>query len=99
MMIAAVAPARTPPITAQASAGPASQVAVTGIAPIATSDGFCKYKVDSTAAAVKRRSTTSSARVRGGGREYNGEDEYQTVLTTVHTAMPTSTPQAQPQCS
>src|SRR5215469_9117657 len=98
MRIAADAPARTPPITAQASAGPASQVAVTGITPTWIAAGFCTSRVDITAAAVTSRSASRSRRVRIGGDEYNGADGYQIVVTTVHAAIPASTTQAQPQC-
>src|SRR5215472_1462519 len=72
MISAAAAPARTPPITAQASAGPASQVAVTGMVPILTSDGTWTNTVERTAAAVTTRSAASSNLIRHVGLVYKG---------------------------
>jgi hypothetical protein len=56
-----------PPATAQASTGPATQVAVTGMAALATLPGYCSRAVDASAAAVTSRSAASSSRVRRAG--------------------------------
>src|SRR5215472_18510997 len=91
MMTAATAPALAPPTTAQASAGPASQVAVTGMTPIRMACGYCSSAVESRASTVTTRSVTSRGQVRRAGTEYAS------VLTAVQTIIAPSTTHAQAQ--
>jgi hypothetical protein len=65
---AAIAPARLPYCTAQASTGPATQIPVTGITPRAMADGYCRAAVDSSRPAVTTRSVLSRSLVRRSGR-------------------------------
>src|SRR5580658_7593003 len=81
-------PPWTPKATAQASTGPPTQVAVTGMAPSATLCECCRNTVDSRAAAVTARSAVSSAGVRRDGSEYTTE------LTAVQAVMAASTAHA-----
>ncbi len=67
MTRAAIAPARLPYCTAQASTGPATQIAVTGITPCRMADGYCSAAVLSSRPAVTARSALSSSLVRRSG--------------------------------
>ena len=65
---AAIAPARLPYRTAQASTGPATQIPVTGVTPCRMAAGCCRAAVDSSRPAVTARSALSSSLVRRSGR-------------------------------
>ena len=69
MIRAAIAPARLPYRTAQASTGPASQVAVIGATPCRGDCGYCSAAVLSSRQAVTAKSTPSRTLVRRSGRE------------------------------
>ncbi len=83
------APARRPCRIAQASTGPATHVAVTGITPCRMACGYCKPAVLSSSPAVIARSALSSDRVRPCGRAYA------VVVTAVQAAITAIAAQAQ----
>ncbi len=89
MTRAAIAPARRPYWTAQASTGPATQIAVTGITPCRMACGYCSTPVLRSRPAVTARSAPSSSGVRRSGWAWA------MVVTTVHAVITAMTTYAQ----